>query len=139
MKDNLSQIEQFEQTIGELNSRNHLLETKLIETMTLVDHRNKTLIDYEQQLDKIQNDFTLKHQDLLDKQIQIEQLEQNLIDKTAEVAQLSETLETDQVKTQHREKYAEDHANKALNDIKTLQREVKAIRMEFFIDFISIF
>ena len=138
-KENLSQIDQFEQTIEELNSRNHLLETKLIEMMTLVDHRNKTLIEYEQQLEKIQRDFTLKHQDFLEKQIQIEQLEQNLIDKSAEVAQLSETLETDQVKNQHREKYAEDHANQALNDIKTLQREVKTIRMEFSMDFISRF
>jgi predicted RNase H-like nuclease (RuvC/YqgF family) len=138
-KENLSQIDQFEQTIGELNSRNHLLETKLIETMTLIDHRNKTLMEYEQQLEKIQNDCKQKHQDLLDKQIQIEQLEQNLIDKTAEVAQLSETLETDQVKNQHREKYAEDHVNKALNDIKTLQREVIRRGTDFSSGFISIF
>lgn len=124
MKESLSQIDQFEQTIGELNSRNHLLESKLIETMTLIDHRNKTLLEYEEQLGKIRNECTQKHQDLLEKQIQIDQLEQNLIDKTAEAAQLSETLETDQVKNQHREKYAEDNATKALSDIKTLQREV---------------
>lgn len=95
--------------------------------MTIVELRNKTLIECEQQIEKLQNEISQKHQDLLDRQIQIEQLEQNLIDKTAEVAQLSETLETDQVKNQHREKFAEDNANKALNDIKTLQREVRSI------------
>ena len=118
--------------IGELNSRNHLLETKLIETMKLVDLRNKTLIECEQTIEKLKNDFSLKHHDLLDKQIQIEQLEQNLIDKTAEVAQLAETLETDQVKKQHRDKFTEDNANKALEDIKILQREVRPIRKRIF-------
>ncbi len=116
---------QFEQTIIELNSRNNLLESKLIETMQLIDLRNKTLIDNEQQIDKIKNDLLQKHKEILDKQSHIDQLEQNLINKTAEVAQLTETLETDLFKTQHREKFAEDNANKALNDINILQREVK--------------
>jgi chromosome segregation ATPase len=95
--------------------------------MTLIDLRNKTLIDYEQQIDKLKNDLLQKHKDILDKQSQINQLEQNLIDKSAVVAQLNEILETDQVKNQHREKYAEDNATKTLNDIKTLQREVTSL------------
>ncbi|CAF4484731.1 unnamed protein product, partial [Rotaria sp. Silwood2] len=115
--------EEFEQIINELNSNNNLLETKLIETMTLIDLRNKTIIDYEQQIDKIKNDLLIKTKEIFDKQTHINQLEQNLIDKTAEVAQLNETLETDLVKNQHREKFAEDHATKALSNIKILQRE----------------
>ncbi|CAF4372346.1 unnamed protein product, partial [Rotaria sp. Silwood2] len=117
--------EEFEQIINELNSNNNLLETKLIETMTSIDLRNKTIIDYEQQIDKIKNDLLIKTKEIFDKQTHINQLEQNLIDKTAEVAQLNETLETDLVKNQHREKFAEDHATKALSDIKILQRELR--------------
>jgi len=85
--------------------------------MTLIDIRNKTLIDYEQQIDKIQNDLS-------DKQSHIDQLEQNLINKTGEVAQLTEKFETDLIKNQQREKLAEDNAMKTSNDIKILQREV---------------
>ncbi|CAF4743964.1 unnamed protein product, partial [Rotaria sp. Silwood2] len=81
--------------------------------------------DYEQQIDKIKNDLLIKTKEIFDKQTHINQLEQNLIDKTAEVAQLNETLETDLVKNQHREKFAEDHATKALSDIKILQRELR--------------
>ncbi len=101
--------------------------------MTLIDLRNKILIDYEQQIEKCKNDLLQKHKDIIDKQSQIDQLEHKLIDKSAEVAELSETLETDQVKTQQREKYAEDNVTKAMNDIKTLQREVK-----HYTDFISL-
>jgi hypothetical protein len=117
--------EQFEQTIIELNSRNKILEIKLIETMSLIDLRNKALNDNEQQIEKIRNDLLQKHKETLDKQLHIDQLEKNLINKTAEVAELTETLETGLVKTHHREKYAEDHATKAFSDIKVLQREVK--------------
>ena len=118
--------------INELNSRNNLLESKLIETMTLVDSRNKTLIDYEQQIEKFQHDLLQKHQDLLEKQSHVDQLEQNLIDKSAEAAELTQTLETGLMKNQHREKFADDNATKALNDIKTLQREVTSARIIFF-------
>jgi flagellar biosynthesis chaperone FliJ len=124
-KQSIIKNDQLEQTISEFNSRNDLLETKLIETMTLIDLRNKTLIDYEQQIDKMKHDLLQKHKEVLDKQSHIDKLEQNLINKSGEVAQLTETLETDLAKNQHREKYAEDNANKALNDIKILQREVK--------------
>jgi predicted RNase H-like nuclease (RuvC/YqgF family) len=130
LKQSIITNDEFEQTINEFNSRNNLLESKLIETMTLIDLRNKTLIDYEQQIEKYQNDLLQKHKEIIDKQSQIDQLEQNLIDKSGEVAQLTETLETDLMKNQHREKFAEDNATKALNDIKTLQREVKY--KEFF-------
>jgi uncharacterized protein (DUF3084 family) len=93
--------------------------------MTLIDIRNKTLIDYEQQIDKIQNDLS-------DKQSHIDQLEQNLINKTGEVAQLTEKLETDLIKNQQREKLAEDNAMKTSNDIKVLQREVTWVVFFFF-------
>jgi chromosome segregation ATPase len=132
LKQNIIKNDEFEQTIDELNCRNNLLERKLIETMTLIDLRNKTLIDYEQQIEKLKNDLLQKHKDILDKQSHIDQLEQNLINKTAEVAQLTETLETDFVKNQQREKYAEDNATEALNDIKTLQREVKKKTKKIF-------
>jgi DNA repair exonuclease SbcCD ATPase subunit len=125
LRQNIIKNDQFEQTIDELNSHNNLLERKLIETMTLIDLRNKTLIDYEQQIEKYKNDLVQKHKDVIDKQSHIDKLEQNLIDKTAEVAQLTETIETELIKNQHREKFAEENANKALNDIKNLQREVK--------------
>ncbi|CAF3647727.1 unnamed protein product [Rotaria sp. Silwood1] len=125
LQEKIIKNEQFEQTINELNSRNNLLETKLFETMTLIDLRNKTIIDYEQQIDKIKNDLLIKTNEILDKQSHIDQLEQNLINKTAEVAQLTETLETDLIKNQHREKFAEDHATKSLNDINVLQRELR--------------
>ena len=92
--------------------------------MTLVDSRNKTIIDYEQQMDKIKFEFLQKNKEILDKQSHIDQLEKNVIDKTAEVAQLTETLETGLVKSHHREKFAEDNATKALQDVKILQCEV---------------
>jgi hypothetical protein len=93
--------------------------------MTLIDLRNKTLIDYEQEMEKIKTELIQKHKEALDKQSHIDELEQIVIDKTAEVAQLSETLETGLVKSHHREKYAEDNATKAFHDAKVLQREVK--------------
>jgi hypothetical protein len=124
--------EQLEYTINDLNSRNNLIETKLIETMTLIDIRNKTLIDYEQQMDKIKYELIQKHKETLDKQCHIDELEQIVIDKTAEVSELTETLETGLSKTHHREKVADDHATKALHDIKVLQREVKINKEEFF-------
>ncbi|CAF5139863.1 unnamed protein product, partial [Rotaria sp. Silwood1] len=89
LQEKIIKNEQFEQTINELNSRNNLLETKLFETMTLIDLRNKTIIDYEQQIDKIKNDLLIKTNEILDKQSHIDQLEQNLINKTAEVANFS--------------------------------------------------
>ncbi|CAF4105177.1 unnamed protein product, partial [Rotaria sordida] len=125
LQEKIIKNDQYEQTINELNLRNNLLETKLIETMTLIDSRNKTIIDYEQQLDRIKNDLLQTTKDILDKQSHIDQLELNLMDKTAEVGQLTEILETDLVKSQHREKFAEDNATKALNDIKVLQRELR--------------
>jgi vacuolar-type H+-ATPase subunit I/STV1 len=93
--------------------------------LTLIDLRNKTLIDSEQQMDKIKLELIQKHKENLDKQSHINELEQLVIDKTGEVAQLSETLETGLVKSHHREKFAEDNASKALHDVKALQREVK--------------
>jgi hypothetical protein len=93
--------------------------------MTLIDLRNQTLIDYEQEIEKIKTELIQKHKEALDKQSHIDELEQIVIDKTAEVAQLSETLETGLVKSHHREKYAEDNATKAFHDVKVLQREVK--------------
>ncbi|CAF4129012.1 unnamed protein product [Rotaria sordida] len=125
LQEKIIKNDQYEQTINELNLRNNLLETKLIETMKLIDSRNKTIIDYEQQLDRIKNDLLQTTKDILDKQSHIDQLELNLMDKTAEVGQLTEILETDLVKSQHREKFAEDNATKALNDIKVLQRELR--------------
>ena len=116
--------EELESTIQELNSQNNLLETKLFETMSLIDLRNQTVIDYEQQMDRIKIELIQKHKESLDKQCHIDELEQLVIEKTAEAAQLTETLETGLVKSHHREKYAEDNASKALNDIKILQREV---------------
>ena len=106
--------------------------------MTLIDLRNKTLIDYEQQMDKIKIELIQKHKEILDKQSHIDELEQIVIDKTAEVAQLTETLETDLVKSHHREKFAEDNASKALNDVKVLQREVKKTK-RFSFHFIFLF
>ena len=117
--------DQLEYTVNELNSRNNLVESKLIETMTLVDLRNKQLIDYEQQMDKIKIELIQKHKEVLDKQCHIDELEQIVINKTAEAAQLSETLETGFVQSHHREKFAEDNATKAMHDVKVLQREVK--------------
>ena len=117
--------EELESTIQELNSQNNLLETKLFETMSLIDLRNQTVIDYEQQMDRIKIELIQKHKESLDKQCHIDELEQLVIEKTAEAAQLTETLETGLVKSHHREKYAEDNASKALNDIKILQREVR--------------
>jgi chromosome segregation ATPase len=119
------QNEQYEYTIQDLNSRNELIETKLIETMTLIDSRNKTLIDFEQQMDRLKIELIQKHKELIDKQSQIDELEQIVIDKTGEVAELTETLETGLVKSHHREKFAEDNASKALHDVKVLQREVE--------------
>jgi chromosome segregation ATPase len=116
--------EQLEHDINEFTGQNHLLETKLFETMTLVDLRNKTLIDYEQQIEKIQVELVQKHRELSDKQRQIDELEQIVIEKTGHVAQLSETLETGLIKSQHRDKFVEDNANKASNEINALQHEV---------------
>jgi len=93
--------------------------------MTLIDLRNKTLIDYEQQMEKIKIELAQKHKDLFDKQCHIDELEQIVINKTGEVAQLTETLETGLVKSHHREKFAEDNASQALHDVKLLQREVE--------------
>ena len=120
--------EELESTIQELSSQNNLLETKLFETMSLIDLRNQTVIDYEQQMDRIKIELIQKHKESLDKQCHIDELEQLVIEKTAEAAQLTETLETGLVKSHHREKYAEDNASKALNDIKILQREVREHR-----------
>ena len=122
------QNEQCEYTINELNGQNDLIESKLIETMTVIDLRNKTLRDVEQQMDKLKMELIQKHKELLDKQGHIDQLEQVVIEKTAECAELNETLEAGLVKSHHREKYAEDNASKALHDVKVLQREVRRIR-----------
>ena len=124
----IGQNEELESTIQELNSQNNLLETKLFETMSLIDLRNQTVIEYEQQMDRIKLELIQKHKESLDKQCHIDELEQLVIEKTAEAAQLTETLETGLVKSHHREKYAEDNASKALNDIKILQREVREHR-----------
>ncbi len=124
-KQAIIQNEQYEYTINELNSRNDLIESKLIEAMTLIDLRNKTLLDNEQQMDKIKIELVQKHKEILDKQSHIDELEQIVIDKTADVAELTETLETGLVRSHHREKSAEENASKALHDIKILQREVK--------------
>ena len=110
------------------HNQNNLLETKLFETMTLVDLRNKTLIEFEEQMDRLKFELINKHKEVMDKQTHIDELEQIVIDKTAEVAQLSETLETGLVKSHHREKFAEDNASKAMNDVKVLQREVNISR-----------
>ena len=118
------QNDQLEQAVHDYNSQNNLLETKLFETMTLVDLRNKTLMDYEEQMDKLKLELIQKHKEALDKQAHIDELEHIVIEKTSEAAQLTETLETGLVKSHHREKFAEDHATKALGDIKLLQREV---------------
>ncbi|CAF4450600.1 unnamed protein product, partial [Adineta steineri] len=82
IKQNTLKIDQFEKSINELNSRNNLLERKLIETMSLIDQRNKILIDNEEKLEKIQNDLLEKQKEIIDGQSQIEQLKQNLINKT---------------------------------------------------------
>ena len=117
--------DELERAIEEYHSQNNLLETKLFETMTLVDLRNQNLIEYEEQIDRIKFELINKHKELAEKQTQIDELQQIVIEKTAEVAQLTETLETGLVKSHHREKFAEDNATKAMNDIKVLQREVK--------------
>ena len=122
----VEQNDQLEQAIHDYSSQNNLLETKLFETMTLVDLRNKTLMDYEEQTDKLKLELIQKHKDALDKQAHIDELEQIVIEKTGEAAQLTETLETGLVKSHHREKFAEDNATKAMSDIKVLQREVNA-------------
>lgn len=132
LKQAILKNDEYAQTINELNSHNNLLETKLIEAMEFVDLRNKVLLDYEQQIDRIKNDLLQKNKEVLEKQSHTEQLEKQLIDKTAEVAQLTETLEADLVKNQHRERFAEDNATKAFSDIKVLQREVKQ-RSSFFL------
>ncbi|CAF1526496.1 unnamed protein product, partial [Rotaria sordida] len=72
LQEKIIKNDQYEQTINELNLRNNLLETKLIETMTLIDSRNKTIIDYEQQLDRIKNDLLQTTKDILDKQSHID-------------------------------------------------------------------
>ncbi|CAF3693774.1 unnamed protein product [Adineta steineri] len=125
IKQNTLKIDQFEKTINELNSRNNLLERKLIETMSLIDQRNKILIDNEEKLEKIQNDLLEKQKEIMDGQSEIEQLKQNLINKTAAVIQLTEKLETDLVKHQEKDKLAEDNATKSSTDIKILQRELR--------------
>lgn len=117
--------EQLEYTINDLSARNDLIESKLIETMTVIDLRNKTVRDFDQQMEKFKIELIQKHKDLLDKQAHIDELEQVVIDKTAEVAELNETLETGLVKSHHREKFAEDNASKALHDVKVLQRDVR--------------
>ncbi|CAF0728780.1 unnamed protein product [Adineta steineri] len=127
LQEALTNNEQLEYTISDLNSQNNLLETKLFETMSLVDLRNKTLIDYEQEMERIKAELIQKHKETVDKQSHIDELEQIVIDKTGEVAQLSETLETGLVKSHHREKFAEDNATKALHDIKVLQRELRHV------------
>lgn len=124
LKQTTIQNEQLEQVIHDFNSQNHLLESKLYETMTLIDLRNKTLIDYEQQMEKLKVELIQKHKELMDKQNHIDEIEQIVIEKTADVAQLTETLETGLVKSHQREKFAEDSAAKAMNEIKVLQREV---------------
>ncbi|CAF0922423.1 unnamed protein product [Adineta ricciae] len=120
-----SQNEQLEYTVNDLNNQNSLIETKLFETMTVVDQRNKTLMDYEEEIEKLKSELLQKHKEAVDKQAHVDELEQIVIEKTAEVAQLSETLETGLVKSHHREKFAEDNASKALHDVKILQREVR--------------
>ena len=124
-----SQNEQLEYTVNDLNNQNSLIETKLFETMTVVDLRNKTLMDYEEEMEKLKSELLQKHKEAVDKQAHVDELEQIVIEKTAEVAQLSETLETGLVKSHHREKFAEDNATKALHDVKVLQREVIFDRM----------
>ena len=123
LKNSQENLRDYEHTLEELNSRNYLLENKFLETMTLIDLRNKSLIDAEDQLKKYQNDLGQKQRDLLEKQNQIDQLEQSLIGKAGEVAQLTETLETAQMKTQHRE----ENATKTQIDIQNLQREVRTL------------
>ena len=118
------QNEQLEYVVNDLNARNDLIETKLIETMTVIDLRNKTLRDFDQQMEKFKIELIQKHKDLLDKQAHIDELEQVVIEKSGEVAELNETLETGLVKSHHREKFAEDNASKAIHDVKILQREV---------------
>jgi hypothetical protein len=105
--------------------------------MTLIDLRNKTLIDSEQQMDKIKLELIQKHKEILDKQSHINELEQIVIDKSAEVAQLTETLETGLAKSHHREKFAEDNASKAFHDVKVLQREVKKTKKDFILFYFS--
>lgn len=115
---------EYERTIDELNSRNYLFENKFIETMSILDLRNQTIIDYEQQVNKFQIDLLQKHKDLLEKQNLIDQLEQDLIEKSARIAQLTETFETEQIKNQQREKSQEDYANQTQADCQNLQRDV---------------
>lgn len=124
--------DELERAIEEYHSQNNLLETKLFETMTLVDLRNQNLIEFEEQIDRIKFELISKHKELAEKQTQIDELQQIVIDKTAEAAQLTETLETGLVKSHHREKFAEDNATKAMNDVKVLQREVKEKKMSYF-------
>ncbi|CAF4322648.1 unnamed protein product, partial [Didymodactylos carnosus] len=95
----------------DLENRSHLLETKLVETMQLIDSRNKTLFDYEQDISKLKHELTVKYKELNDRQYHIQELEQMVIDKSAEAALLSETLETGLTKTQRREKCAEDNVS----------------------------
>lgn len=93
--------------------------------MSVLDLRNQTIIDYEQQVNKFQIDLLQKHKDLLEKQNLVDQLEQDLIEKSAHVAQLTETLETEQIKNHQREKSQEDYANQTQADCQNLQRDVK--------------
>jgi len=107
--------------------------------MTLIDLRNKTLIDYEEQMDKIKNELIQKHKEIFDKQSHIDELEQIVIDKTGEVAQLTETVETGFITSHHREKFAEDNASKALHDVKVLQREVEEEKLKIRINSLLFF
>ena len=118
-------------TVEEFHSQNNLFETKLFETMTLVDLRNKTLIEFEEQMDRMKFELINKHKELLDKQTHINELEQIVIDKTAEVAQLTETLETGLVKSHHREKYAEDNATKAMKSEPVFRPDLLSVPTEF--------
>ncbi|UJR13437.1 hypothetical protein I4U23_000451 [Adineta vaga] len=118
IKQNSIRNDQYEQTINEYQSRMNLFENKLIETMKLVDLRNKTLLNNEDQIEQFQNDLVNKQKDILEKETRIEQLEQNLTTKTNELLQLTE-------KYQEKEKLSEENSIKTSNSIKNLQQKVE--------------
>lgn len=103
LQQNAIKLEQAEQRINDVVSHRHLLESKLIEAMELVDQRNRALIDHEERLKQT-------HNEQAEKQSRIEQLEQSIANKTTESTQLADKLQVER-----------DNAMKAM------QREVRRI------------
>ncbi|CAF1286734.1 unnamed protein product, partial [Didymodactylos carnosus] len=111
----------------DLEKRSHLLETKLLETMELIDSRNKTLFDYEQDMSKLKHELTLKYKELNDKQYHIQELEQMVIDKSAEIRHMSENL----VEYERSNNVLSEQVEQLTEDLRLKQEELQQVQKSY--------